>query len=202
VATGTKAWKPRASLIWPPSNLNPRCNSPTTTRAFSTGTVVTPCSVCISPHLTASHRISPHLTTTTTLHHPSPLFTTLLRLCPCSWPRFHCRYAETLCQHAGYGASTSSAEDVAASLSDYNQKVRKAIAMFRRTENCDGVRSLMGKLPPDDTYADLLCEAFRAIEDMDLSYFNDYVDFLAPLPAQFSLGKCEGGKVLPHLIVC
>jgi|TARA_B110000090_G_scaffold202052_1_gene244833 hypothetical protein len=107
-----------------------------------------------------------------------------------------------LCQHAGYGASTSSAEDVAASLSDYNQKVRKAIAMFRRTENCDGVRSLMGKLPPDDTYADLLCEAFRAIEDMDPSYFNDYVDFLAPLPAQFSLGKCEGGKVLPHLIVC
>ena len=64
VATGTKAWKPRASLIWPPSNLNPRCNSPTTTRAFSTGTVVTPCSVCISPHLT----------TTTTLHHS---FTTL-----------------------------------------------------------------------------------------------------------------------------
>ena len=94
-----------------------------------------------------------------------------------------------MCQHAGYGASTSSAEDVAASLSDYNQKVRKAIAMFRRTENCNGVRALMGKLPPDDTYADLLCEAFRAIEDMDPSYFNDYVDFLAPLPAQFSLGK-------------
>ena len=143
-------------------------------------------------HLAASRRISP----------PPPPFTTLLQLCPCSWPQFHCRYAETLCQHAGYGASTSSAEDVAASLSDYNQKVRKAIAMFRRTENCDGVRSLMGKLPPDDTYADLLCEAFRAIEDMDPSYFNDYVDFLAPLPAQFSLGKCEGGKVLPHLIVC
>ena len=34
---------------------------------------------------------------------------------------------------------------------------------------------------------DLLCEAFRAIEDMDPYYFKDYVDFLAPLPASFSL---------------
>ncbi len=59
--------------------------------------------------------------------------------------------------------------------------------MFRRTENCDGVRALMGKLPRDDTYADLLCEAFRSIEDMDHHYLRDYVDFLAPLPASFSL---------------
>jgi hypothetical protein len=63
------------------------------------------------------------------------------------------RYAETLCQHAGYGASTASAEDAANGLADYNAKVRKAIAMFRRTENCDGIRALMGKLPQDDTYA-------------------------------------------------
>ena len=97
------------------------------------------------------------------------------------------RYAETLCQHAGYGASTSSAEDAAGELADYNAKVRKAIAMFRRTENCDGVRALMGKLPQDDTYADLLCDAFRAIEDMDADYLREYVDFIAPLPAAFSL---------------
>ena len=96
------------------------------------------------------------------------------------------RYAETLCQHAGYGASTS-AEDNNNALIDYNRKVRKAIAMFRRTENCDGVRALMGKLPQDDTYADLLCEAFRSIEDMNASYLREYVDFIAPLPAAFSL---------------
>ena len=97
------------------------------------------------------------------------------------------RYAETLCQHAGYGASTGSAEDLATGLSDYFSKVRKAIAMFRRTENCHGVRALMGKLPQDETYADLLCESFRAIEDMNPDYLRDYVDFIAPLPAAFSL---------------
>jgi hypothetical protein len=97
------------------------------------------------------------------------------------------RYAETLCQHAGYGASAGSAEDVASGLADYFVKVRKAIAMFRRTENCDGVRALMGKLPQDETYADLLCESFRAIEDMDPDYLRDFIDFIAPLPAAFSL---------------
>ena len=34
------------------------------------------------------------------------------------------RYAETLCQHAGYGAMTSSA-DPGTGLADYNQKVKK-----------------------------------------------------------------------------
>ena len=54
-------------------------------------------------------------------------------------------------------------------------------------ENCDGVRALMGKLPQDETYADLLCESFRAIEDMDPNYLRSFVDFIAPLPAAFSL---------------
>merc|ERR1711871_222743 len=97
------------------------------------------------------------------------------------------RYAETLCQHAGYGASTGSAEDLATGLSDYFSKVRKAIAMFRRTENCHGVRALMGRLPQAETYADFLCESFRAIEDMNPDYPRDFVDFIAPLPAAFSL---------------
>ncbi len=45
----------------------------------------------------------------------------------------------------------------------------------------------MGKLPQDELYADLFCKAFRAVQSMDTDYFRNYIDFIAPMPAAFSL---------------
>ena len=91
------------------------------------------------------------------------------------------KYADTLCHHAGFGAHR------AAEVAEYHVKVRKAIKMFRKTSNCDGIKALIGKLPQDDTYGDLFCDAWRAVEDIDPKYFSKHVDFIADLPTAFSL---------------
>ena len=46
---------------------------------------------------------------------------------------------------------------------------------------------MIGKLPQDDTYSDLFCDAWRAAEEINPKYFNDYVDMMADLPTAFSL---------------
>ena len=91
------------------------------------------------------------------------------------------KYADTLCHHSGFSAHRKS------EVIEYMVKVRKAIAMFRKTSNCDGLRALIGKLPQDDTYGDLFCDAWRAAEEINPKYFNDYVDMIADLPTAFSL---------------
>ena len=91
------------------------------------------------------------------------------------------KYADTLCHHSGF--SSHRTEEV----HEYHVKVRKAIAMFRKTSNCDGIRALIGKLPQDDTYGDLFCDAWRAVEEIDPKYFSNHVDMIADLPTAFSL---------------
>jgi hypothetical protein len=91
------------------------------------------------------------------------------------------KYADTLCHHAGFGAHR--AEEVA----EYHLKVRTAIGMFKKTSNCDGIKALIGKLPQDDTYGDLFCDAWQAVQDIDGAFFSGHVDFIADLPTAFSL---------------
>ena len=66
-------------------------------------------------------------------------------------------------------------------------KVQKAIRMFRRTENCEGIRALITKLPEDGVYGSLVCDAYRASEDIDPDFYRKYPGFLAPLPEAFHL---------------
>lgn len=97
------------------------------------------------------------------------------------------KYAQTLCSNLVLDAAAASPE-----VERWNRrKVEQAIEVFLASENCDALAEVLRRLPADMRFAQLACQAFRAVLQVDGTYFSLHsfmtLRELALMPRKFSL---------------